>query len=109
LALPDICITFRLITPVKITALTIALLAALALAIGCASTPENQYASASTPELKLRHTRLMEVIGDEPSASIKLGEQLATMMVADARGIERELLRRYQAGDQAAHLPIFDK
>ncbi|PYK48338.1 MAG: hypothetical protein DME51_11655 [Verrucomicrobia bacterium] len=67
------------------------LLAVVLLAVGCAS-ESKRIQSVSTPELKLRHTQLVEEVVQPP----KEKEQ-----------IEFELLQRWQAGDRAAYLPVF--
>ena len=67
------------------------LLAVALLAVGCAS-ESKRIQSVSTPELKLRHTQLVEEVVQPP----KEKEQ-----------IEFELLQRWQAGDRAAYLPVF--
>jgi hypothetical protein len=67
------------------------LLAVVLLAVGCAS-ESKRIQSVSTPELKLRHTQLVEEVAQPP----KEKEQ-----------IEFELLQRWQAGDRAAYLPVF--
>ncbi|MGH7984572.1 MAG: hypothetical protein ACREFF_15725 [Candidatus Udaeobacter sp.] len=67
------------------------LLAVVLLAVGCAS-ESKRLQSVSTPELKLRHTQLVEEVAQPP----KEKEQ-----------IEFELLQRWQAGDRAAYLPVF--
>ena len=67
------------------------LLAVVLLAVGCAS-ESKRIQSVSTPELKLRHTQLVEEVVQPP----KEKEQ-----------IEFELLQRWQAGDRDAYLPVF--
>jgi hypothetical protein len=67
------------------------LFAVVLLAVGCAS-ESKRIQSVSTPELKLRHTQLVEEVAQPP----KEKEQ-----------IEFELLQRWQAGDRAAYLPVF--
>jgi hypothetical protein len=67
------------------------LLAVVLLAVGCAS-ESKRLQSVSTPELKLRHTQLVEEVAQPPREKEK---------------IEFELLRRWQAGDRAAYLPQF--
>ena len=46
----------------------------------------------TTPELKLRHTQLVEEVAQPPTEKDQ---------------IEFELLGRYEAGDRAAYLPQF--
>ena len=67
------------------------LFAVVLLAVGCAS-ESKRIQSASTRELKLRHTQLVDEVAQPP----KEKEQ-----------IEFELLQRWQAGDRAAYLPVF--
>ena len=67
------------------------LLAVVLLAVSCASESKKIY-SMSTPELKLRHTQLVEEVAQPPREKEK---------------IEFELLRRWQDGDKAAYLPQF--
>lgn len=67
------------------------LLAVVLLAVSCASDGKKIY-SLSTPELKLRHAQLAEEVAQPPKEKDK---------------IEFELLRRWQAGDRAAYLPVF--
>jgi hypothetical protein len=84
---------------------------------GCATTPEKKYTKTSTAELKLRHTQCVEFLtAEKKNIDIKFGPPLAMAMMGDGgRGdrikekeeIEHELLRRYQAGDKDAYLPIF--
>ena len=91
---------------------SLAILCALtALAVGCAS-PEKKYSGKSDAELKLRHTQLVEEIAQPRgwnsdhfggSTESRKGE------TKERERIEVELLRRYQAGDQAAYLPQFSR
>ena len=91
------------------------LLAALVF-VGCASV-EPKYRDSSTAELKLRHAQCVEFLETKRGAvDIKVGPPLAMMMMGDGgvsdrrkekEEIESELLRRYQAGDSEAYLPIF--
>ena len=67
------------------------LLAVVFLAVSCAS-DNKKIQSMTTPELKLRHTQLVEEVAQPPREKEK---------------IEFELLRRWQAGDRAAYLPQF--
>ena len=67
------------------------LLAVALLAVSCASESKKIY-SASTPELKLRHTQLVGEVAQPPREKDK---------------IEFELLRRWQTGDRDAYLPQF--
>ena len=67
------------------------LLAVVFLAVSCAS-DNKRIQSMSTPELKLRHTQLVEEVAQPPTEKEK---------------IEFELLWRWEAGDKAAYLPQF--
>ena len=67
------------------------LLAVVFLAVSCAS-DNKKIQSMTTPELKLRHTQLVEEVAQPPREKEK---------------IEFELLRRWQVGDKAAYLPQF--
>jgi hypothetical protein len=67
------------------------LLAVALLAVGCASHSKKIY-SMSTPELKLRHAQLAEEVEQPPR---------------EKQYIEFELLRRWEAGDRGAYLPVF--
>ena len=83
---------------------------------GCATT-QKKYAKTSTAELKLRHTQCVQFLtAEKKDFEFKFGPPLAMAMMGDGgRGdrikekeeIEKELLRRYQAGDKEAYLPIF--
>jgi hypothetical protein len=86
--------------------------------IGCATTtPEQKYSKTSTAELRLRHAQCEQFLtAEKKNIDIKFGPPLAMAMMGDGgRGdrikekeeIEKELLRRYQAGDKDAHIPIF--
>lgn len=60
---------------------------------------------ASDSELKLRRVQLMEQLSGWEIGS---GAQSHRKdMFEEKEQIERELLRRYQAGDKAAYLPVF--
>jgi hypothetical protein len=67
------------------------LLAVVFLAVGCAS-QSHKFQYMSTPELKLRHTQLVEEVAQPPR---------------EKENIEFELLHRWEAGDRAAYLPQF--
>jgi len=67
------------------------LLAVVFLVVSCAS-DNKKIQSMTTPELKLRHTQLVEEVAQPPREKEK---------------IEFELLRRWEAGDRAAYLPQF--
>jgi hypothetical protein len=65
----------------------------------------------STPELKLRHNQLAQRLGDNrlevsvgPFGGGTKGHEDEWN---EKERIERELLKRYQAGDKEAFLPIF--
>lgn len=84
---------------------------------GCA-TPEKKYAHVSTPELQLRRQQCVDFIAAKSNRTeFKFGPPLAMAMMGDGglqdrieekEKIERELLRRYRAGDAEAFLPIFN-
>ena len=67
------------------------LLAVVFLAVSCASY-NNRIQSMTTPQLKLRHTQLVEEVAQPPR---------------EKEVIEFELLSRWEAGDRAAYLPQF--
>jgi hypothetical protein len=67
------------------------LLAVVFLTVSCAS-DNNKIQLMSTPQLKLRHTQLVEEVAQPPREKDK---------------IEFELLSRWEAGDKAAYLPQF--
>jgi hypothetical protein len=67
------------------------LLAVAVLAVSCASN-NNRIQSMTTPQLKLRHTQLVEEVAQPPR---------------EKEVIEFELLSRWEAGDRAAYLPQF--
>ncbi|HEY4273474.1 MAG TPA: hypothetical protein VGM65_15855 [Candidatus Udaeobacter sp.] len=67
------------------------LLAVVFLAVGCAS-DNKKIQLMTTPELKLRHTQLVEEVAQPPREKEK---------------IEFELLWRWETGDKAAYLPQF--
>jgi hypothetical protein len=69
----------------------IPLLAVAFLAVSCAS-DNKKIQSMTTPELKLRHTQLVEEVAQPPR---------------EKEQIEFELLSRWEAGDKAAYLPQF--
>jgi hypothetical protein len=68
-------------------------------------------------ELKLRHTQCVEFLtGEKKNFDIKFGSPMSMAMMGDGgrsdrikekEEIENELLRRYQAGDKDAYLPVF--
>lgn len=79
---------------------------------------QRKYASYLTEELKLRRNQLAEMLGTGgDSINIKVGSPLALAMSGDKglredwfkekNEIERELLRRWKAGDESAALPSF--
>ena len=72
------------------------------LCVGCLS---SQVARKPTSELQLRLTQIeREIVGFHG------GEEMVEELLDlrnERRAIELELLRRYQAGDRAAHLPHF--
>jgi hypothetical protein len=67
------------------------LLAFVFLAVSCAS-DNSRVQSMTTPQLKLRHTQLVEEVAQPPR---------------EKEVIEFELLSRWEAGDRAAYLPQF--
>lgn len=69
----------------------VSLLAVVFLTVSCAS--NNQHIqSMTTPQLKLRHTQLVEEVAQPPR---------------EKEQIEFELLGRWESGDRAAYLPQF--
>jgi hypothetical protein len=81
---------------------------------GCATTPEKKYANTSTPEVKLRHAQLVQSLaGDASQPDIEWIKPIwargasRSDRVKEKEEIERELLRRFQAGDKGASLLIF--
>jgi hypothetical protein len=67
------------------------LLAVVFSAVSCASN-NNRIQSMTTPQLKLRHTQLVDEVAQPPR---------------EKEVIEFELLSRWEAGDRAAYLPQF--
>ena len=67
------------------------LFAVVFLAVSCAS-DNKKIQSMTTPELKLRHTQLVEEVAQPPR---------------EKEQVEFELLWRWEAGDKAAYLPQF--
>jgi len=67
------------------------LLAVVFLVVSCAS-DNKRIQSMTTPELKLRHTQLVEEVAQPPR---------------EKNQIEFELLGRWEEGDKAAYLPQF--
>jgi hypothetical protein len=104
-------------TTMKISACL--LCAAMAVLIGCASTPQKKYSKASTSELRLKHSQLVEALGPDvrssefsyhpPGLAGLAFSNPKEERIKEKQEIEVELLRRYQGGDQSAHLAIFDK
>jgi hypothetical protein len=86
------------------------------LLFGCATpAPQEKYSRTSTAELELRHAQCVQFLSPEKlDIDIRLGPPLAMAMTDDGRTdrikekkeIEKELLRRYQAGDKDAYRPI---
>ena len=81
---------------------------------GCATT---NYTKTSTAELKLRHTQCVEYLTAEKKQwELKFGSPLQMAMMGDPRRdrieekerVEKELLKRWKAGDKEAYLPVFD-
>lgn len=91
----------------------------VAFLIGCASTPEKKYAKVSTSELRVKHSQLVEVLGPDvrssdfsytpPGFAGLAFKNPKEERIKEKQEIELELLRRWKAGDEAAHLPLFDK
>lgn len=85
---------------------------------GCVS-PEvaiqKKYSKTSTPQLKLQHRQLTDAINGS-GWEMRFGNPIAMAMMGPSKNdrirekgeIERELLRRYMAGDKVAWMPIFD-
>ena len=85
----------------------------LFLLVGCASA-EKKYATTRTAELKLRHAQILESLGyDQNQPDIDFLKPVwmrgpsRPQRLEEKETIERELLRRWQAGDNEAFLPIF--
>lgn len=88
------------------------LFVALAFA-GCVTAKVERVARrSSTPDLKLRHAQLEQETG---RAYFQFGGMGWGGMsnhdydTEEKHAIERELLKRYQAGDKGAYLPIFGR
>lgn len=87
----------------------------LFLIVGCAS-PEKKLSREGTTELKLRHQQCLDYLrAERKDFEFKFGPPLAMAIQGDPRKerieekerLERELLRRWKAGDAEAYLPIF--
>lgn len=83
------------------------------LLVGCSSI-EKKIAQTSTPELKLRHQQLASSLGyDKNQPDIDFLKPVwmrgpsKSERIEEKEAIERELLRRYSAGDSNAKLDIF--
>jgi hypothetical protein len=95
---------------------TFFLLATVILMCSC-GTLESKYANSTTAQLKLRREQCVEVLNSEKkSFDFKFGSPMALAMMGDGgrkdrikekEEIENELLRRYEAGDRQAYLPMF--
>jgi hypothetical protein len=81
---------------------------------------QRKYASQSTDELKLRRNQIIEMLGaGRKEIDIKIGSPLAMAMMDDdgkiedlfkeKNEIERELLRRWKAGDEGAKVETFSQ
>ena len=77
-----------------------------------------KFAKYSTAELQLMHSRYTDLAKSPSGRDVNITiDPLARALFGDSDTanaqrvieIERELLRRYQNGDQEAHLPSFDK
>lgn len=83
---------------------------------GCAGA---KYSKSSTPDLRLRHSQVMEALGPNvqsdsfsytpPGLAGLAFRNPKEERLREKQEIEEELHRRYRAGDAMAHLPIFDK
>ncbi len=94
----------------------IAALCLCGLLVGCATpTLQEEYSKTSTAELELRHARCARLLSLEKQyIDFRLGPPLAMAIMDDGRSDRikekektgKELLRRGQAGDKDAYLPI---
>jgi len=86
----------------------------ISLLCGCATTLQEKYSSTTTPQLKLKHTQLAEyLVSEKKGFEFHFGNPLFSKderpdRIKEKEEIEQELLRRYQSGDKAAYLPIFE-
>lgn len=85
----------------------------IVLLVSCAG---GKFSKRSTADLKLRHAQIIEALGmDANRIDVKIGHPFfmgsgdRKDRIEEKENIERELLRRYEAGDKGAHLPIFDR
>ena len=93
---------------------TLFFLATIILLCSC-GTLESKYANTTTTQLKLRHTQCVQFLTQEKkSLDIRIGSSPFGMgdggrkdRINEKEEIENELLRRYQAGDKDAYLPMF--
>lgn len=95
------------------------MLLALFLLFGCASTPQKKYSGVSTESLRLKHNQCVEALGPDyrssdfnytpPGLAGLAFRNPKEERIKEKQELEEELLRRWQTGDQAAHLAIFDK
>ena len=87
---------------------------AVGILCGCQSL-QGKYSKTTTAQLQLRHEQLVEYLNSEKkSFEFHLGNPMFQSdprkdRIEEKEGIETELLRRYQSGDQAAFLPMFTK
>jgi hypothetical protein len=82
--------------------------------VGCAS--DREFLRQSTQDLKLRHAQIAQSLGydkDQPDIDfikpIWMRGPSKSERIEEKEKIERELLRRWQSGDQGAYLPIFGR
>ena len=84
------------------------------LLIGCASV-QSKYSKTSTTELAMRHTQCVQYLNNEHGFRFAFGPGAAFMgdpradRIKEKERIEKELLKRYTAGDKAAYLPMFSQ
>lgn len=87
------------------------------LLMGCAYAPENlakravahSDAKRSTADWKLRHAQLEREIAPGTQWTTGKAYEERQLKLREMEHIERELFRRYKAGDTGAYLPIFEK
>jgi hypothetical protein len=91
------------------------LLIPLLFVASCSTTPPPSLSSLSTAELHLERSQLSTELGNgkfryattsDPNAQLGVGWRLRSL-TEKKNAVERELLRRYQAGDESAYLPSF--
>jgi hypothetical protein len=85
---------------------------AVGILCGCQSL-QGKYSKTTTPQLQLRHEQLVEYLNSEKkSFEFHFGNPMFQSdprkdRIEEKEDIETELLRRYQAGDKTAYLPMF--